>query len=320
MFNILDFIDSTYIREYNKDTWFTPIEQAYLICYSRKTTIDEKLAAWKELLDIYDEEAFEMTHLGKMNLDEDTGKSNLQILEDTITICENALRLRDTKDGFVFEAVYYKDNDTQRVYFHDYSDAVRYLECQHQKCSEDNYTPESSAIAKITAKPVGRNNWFDTTFYFDNDMRLTTVVPTHDSLSKGLQNVAYLFIYIPLPFQKGDIVRITRLTDTKYGVIAETPDEEYYCSWLNKIKDSSYLSLENQVITVDTYDPKEGKLGRFNQCEYNPLKFDTCSDDELPHDQRNLILLREVCLNNLSAGQFVARFSHFGKDAHCKCL
>ena len=50
MFNVLDFIDSKEIREYNRNTKFTPIEQAVLICHSMGTTVDEKMAAWMELL------------------------------------------------------------------------------------------------------------------------------------------------------------------------------------------------------------------------------------------------------------------------------
>jgi len=44
MFNILDFIDSKEIREYNQNTEFTPIEQAALIYHSERTTVDEEMS------------------------------------------------------------------------------------------------------------------------------------------------------------------------------------------------------------------------------------------------------------------------------------
>mgnify|MGYP003301955204 CR=1 FL=1 len=44
MFNILDFIDSKEIREYNCTTKFTPIEQAVLIYHSERTTVDEEMS------------------------------------------------------------------------------------------------------------------------------------------------------------------------------------------------------------------------------------------------------------------------------------
>ena len=53
MFNVLDFIDSKSIRDYNKDTEFSPAEQAILISKSRKTTVEEKVNALKELLQAY---------------------------------------------------------------------------------------------------------------------------------------------------------------------------------------------------------------------------------------------------------------------------
>ena len=61
MFNILDFIDSKEIREYNQNTEFTPIEQAYLIYHSRKTTVEEKKKARRELLGSYSIEESEWT-------------------------------------------------------------------------------------------------------------------------------------------------------------------------------------------------------------------------------------------------------------------
>lgn len=60
MFNILDFIDSPDIREYNKNTRFTPAEQAILIGQSEETTVEEKLSAWQELVDVYSTEEFQV--------------------------------------------------------------------------------------------------------------------------------------------------------------------------------------------------------------------------------------------------------------------
>lgn len=324
MFNILDFIDSKDIRDYNKRTKFTPIEQAHLICYSRKTTIEEKLAAWHELLDTFSEEEFKLTHFGKIELDDSNGKSNKQILVDTVAICEKALALRSHSDGVVFETVYYKHDDVeyaQRVYFDDYYEAVDYLKQEHQrqqnewtewyqKYLDEKDLPHGSAIAKIAARPYGKNDWFNTTFYFDDDIRLTTIDPTYDLVGQGWCNAAYCFTYVPLPFRKGDIVRVTRLIDTKYGVIAETPDEACYRDWMRK------PGLEELHITLNLYEPDEGELGRFDCYGYNPLEFEICPDDDLPDDQRNLTLLREVYLGELPVGQLIFRYSHFGREAY----
>lgn len=58
MYNTLDFIDSKSIRDFNKDTQFSPVEQAILIAESERRTIEEKLNAWKEILHAYSEEKF----------------------------------------------------------------------------------------------------------------------------------------------------------------------------------------------------------------------------------------------------------------------
>ena len=51
MYDFLRFIDSPDIREFNKDTNFTPAEQAVLISLSDKTTVEEKIEALQYLAD-----------------------------------------------------------------------------------------------------------------------------------------------------------------------------------------------------------------------------------------------------------------------------
>ena len=79
--NILDFIDSADVREYNKNTQLLPMEQAVIIYKSETTTVEEKLAAWQELLDTYSEEEFQ--HLKNIPMIK-SGKTNKQILTDTV--------------------------------------------------------------------------------------------------------------------------------------------------------------------------------------------------------------------------------------------
>ena len=64
-FDVLSFIDSKDIRDFNEHTVFYPIEQAVLIYKSQRRTMEEKMEAWKELLDVYSDEEFEYTQGGK---------------------------------------------------------------------------------------------------------------------------------------------------------------------------------------------------------------------------------------------------------------
>ena len=58
MYDFLKFIDSPDIREYNKDTPFTPAEWAVLVRASIKRTVEEKIEALQYLLDHYQENEF----------------------------------------------------------------------------------------------------------------------------------------------------------------------------------------------------------------------------------------------------------------------
>ena len=102
MFNILDFIDSKDIREYNRNTNFFPIEQAVLIYNSMNTTVEEKLSAWKELLNNYSEEDFKYNQFGERQFADD--KSNKQIIEETVVAFENSLAMRNLSGDVIFEA------------------------------------------------------------------------------------------------------------------------------------------------------------------------------------------------------------------------
>ena len=56
---LLGFIDSPDIRVFNKDTVFTPIEQAVLVSRSRHRTLEEKIDALNYLLGHYTEGEFQ---------------------------------------------------------------------------------------------------------------------------------------------------------------------------------------------------------------------------------------------------------------------
>lgn len=58
MYDLLQFIDSQDIREYNKDTCFTPAEWAVLISKSLKRTVEEKIDALQYLVDHYTDSEF----------------------------------------------------------------------------------------------------------------------------------------------------------------------------------------------------------------------------------------------------------------------
>lgn len=62
MYQILDFIDSKSIRDFNKNTKFSPSEQAILISKSEKRTIEEKISALAEIIHTYSEKEFQFEY------------------------------------------------------------------------------------------------------------------------------------------------------------------------------------------------------------------------------------------------------------------
>lgn len=306
MFNIFDFIDSKDIREYNRNTVFTPIEQAYLIYYSRKTTVEDKLEAWHELLEVYSEDDFKQTHFGEMQLGE---KPNKQILADTVAIYETALEMRKGSDTLVFEAAYYGVEFyewVQRVYFRDYDSALDYLKKEQEYYKDEEEGLQcGAAVAEIRIKNFGKNTWYDTTFHLDDKLRLITITPNRDLFVSGWWSVEHLFVYIPLPYEKGDFVRINTLKGIEYGVLTETPDEEYYDSWRRRLS-SEYETLEILGIPLNKFNPEDGEKGDFEGESCNPLELERCHEKELTDTPAKLTFLRERISEKDSAGEKVS--------------
>ncbi len=57
-YDVLPFIDSPDIREFNKHTKFLPAEQAVLIAVSKTKTVEEKLEVLQYLADQYSDNEF----------------------------------------------------------------------------------------------------------------------------------------------------------------------------------------------------------------------------------------------------------------------
>lgn len=176
-YNILDFIDFEDMREYNQNIEFTPIEEASLIYHSRKTTVDEKMKDWRELLGTYSEEEFEWTRYGKRRFNE---KTNRQILENAVTEYENALSQRNLVDNVIFEARFYECDYLKSDYpvcFSNYKEALAYIEEEKKSCLEDEELRECQTKAEIYLKQLGTQASEDIIYYFDNELRMVNIFP-----------------------------------------------------------------------------------------------------------------------------------------------
>ena len=130
MYSILSFLDSPTIREYNKNTDFTPVEQVVLIVKSCKTTVEEKISALQELLDTYsvDEFVFGSVTTG---FEEWTSDKFLDVVEKTIQLWKQTLEAIRLKENVVYAVSFreksFPDNG-EKQYFSDYEKAFHFIQ------------------------------------------------------------------------------------------------------------------------------------------------------------------------------------------------
>lgn len=286
MLDIYEFIDSKDIREYNRllGTKFAPVEQAAIIYHSNLKSTEEKLAAWKYLLSEYTEQQFEAENIRSRSIIK-LERSFRKIAADTVKEYETALELRNQTGGVVYKAGLYESDTPQSLkyyYFSNYEKAFEYLRNEKQYYL-NNYDlcnlKTEAVIIKVLLDNVDESK--NTIFYFDNELRITDIRPPNYELGFD-----FIFINIPLPFKKGDIVRTISQGQTIYGVIEDTPDEEYF----SRACDSS-----DMIIWIIVCDKEDSENSGYMELEF--LNIELCSEDELPECEKSLIKFRKELLN-----------------------
>ena len=310
MFHILDFIDSKDIREHNANTQFTPMEQAVLIYHSCRTTVDDKMTAWRELLERYGEDDFKILNYGERQF---VRRSNRQLVEDTVRRYEAALSSRYTASNVIFAASFEEighPRSDELSYFTDYDSAFAFIEAEKQRYLDNDYLKDVPTKARISIVPLNEKNRRDSTWFdFDTDLRMTGLYPCHSSDEDGMDNedLDMAYIYVPVPFKKGDILKtINPNFETGYGVLRR---DNIYPSWRETMGDSS-----DMIVMLDHYDYEENLFDYGDGCKI--LNLEKCSWSELPNDQKTLILLSLVYQDKMEAGQMLYYYSKFGRKAY----
>lgn len=277
MFDIFDFVDSKSVREYSQrlGTIFSPMEQAVLIYKSTKKTVEEKLAAWKKLLNRFSEQQFDCDEM-RSRCFVKCSISNRMIVEDTVIAFEAALKLTDKAKGYIFRASILDGTSADFCdcfLFSSYRKAFEHIR-RYLGTKGTNNDSSQAVIRAIKLDCTDESN--NASFYFDTALRMVDITPQGKYLGLDLY-----FVYVPLPFKKGDIVRAEMLGETVYGVIAETPCKECF----SRACDQSDMNVS--VITVCDND---GEI-----CEESILidflDLELCPTEELPQEQRRLIEL-----------------------------
>lgn len=282
MIDILDFIDSKDIREHNRQLGikFTPIEQAVIIYQCDRKTVEEKLSAWHELLDTYTEKEFEKINLpdgGKVtNRYIMFGHTYRQKVEITVRAFEKALKLKSSTDGMVYIATVYASpdsNDYEEFEFSSFDKAYEYI-CTSKEREFLDYgvgeAPVSTMHFSMKVFALDEKSDEATEFIFDNDFRMIQIYYDYKEEKYGLD---YVYIYLPLPFKKGDIVR-TIDGRNQYAIIPKTLDKSYFIH----AYDATAMHITAWCLGED-----DGEITD-DFGHYNIFNLECCTENDLPED------------------------------------
>ena len=282
------FIDSKAISAHIKKTGyeFTPAEQAVLIANSYNKTIDEKLEALEYLYDRYTDKDFGEEQVGMFY-----GESEMtfrQKLRRYIDGMNSSLALKQSAQGYIFIAAVceegYDYSDCEKTYFSSYQQAYEYLKAQKDYYADE--IPDCICEYRITVKPEGKRYGYDHTF--DNEFRLVSadaVLPIDDEQPE--LDISHYYVWLPLPFKKGDLVRI------RYAAAWRFKQEYAVFSWEADKKNARFLRMREkhrrQGDYTDMFYPLDHFIeendsplgGTFTYDHYYPLDLDYLEIGEL---------------------------------------
>lgn len=288
MFNILDFIDSFDIREYNKNTVFTPAEQAVLITHSEGTTVEEKLVAWQELVDNYSTEEFGLESI-RINRRFHAADFR-QVVIDNIHVWRELLAVTKKKENVVYETVFGErevEGSGRKHYFSSFEFAYQSIVEDKQGYLDSDTLKDVETYATIKRLYLDSDNGQVDIFYFDNELRLVMIRPTRkwfeiDGEQEKIELKEDCYMYVPMPFRAGDLVKMqSPFYKTDYGVVPfnQRSREDDIC--LNHGGDGT-----DMITTLDSYIDWRDEFDYFDDAELLSLRY--CTVEELPEEQKVL--------------------------------
>jgi uncharacterized protein YutE (UPF0331/DUF86 family) len=289
-YDVLPFIDSPDIREFNKHTKFLPAEQAVLIAVSKTKTVEEKLEVLQYLADQYSDNEFGTEKVYEYWCT-DKRESFRDTVMETIRIWRDILQDRYDSEGYVYAMTLGEKGFVQRdfyeyCFFSSYDKAYESMVSGKQQYLDDEDLRDTQTYGEILRIRIDepKFNYSDCDeYHFDNELRLIEVAGQH-RVEKGDEYYGLISdysIYVPLPFAPGDIVKYdSLLCETQYGVFSH--------EWEPPIN-RMFTSLE---VSVDVYDERQKTFDYTDDTWILSLTY--CTDDELPKGQDALRLIREV--------------------------
>ena len=302
----IDFIDSKDIRDFNRETLFSPAELAILVITSMHTSVDMKIKALNNLIDVYGTELDDVSRMsngGCNALDDKTGfyceirkyVDNLEkaISEKGRTWFEKPLYIASLME-VDFNQRFSSPWDDE-VYFETYDDAYLYLKQQKEEylTDEDLKSVKTSARIKVVELSSPDRQYDSGLFMFDNEMELCYIC-----LPCGVQQFSIdeaFYIHVPSPFKEGTVVKWNSVFyKPMYGVITHNP--------ITREQDNALRYGDGTDIqeALDMYFPPEVICNivpenvictpEFWGWDHIPyLELETCKPEEIPVDLKPLL-------------------------------
>ena len=293
MFNLLDFCNSTTVRDHWKEINYRPncYEAAWVVWDSFNKSINDKLEAFDYILDNFEDKSFYsygelvesfFTELRKF-------KKTIQILKTQITEKTNII--------FTIEEHYktynseYASRSVNKI-FNDYSKLINYLK---EDCDEDTlyYEIKCNYICCDSYLCFILNNKLDLVFIRDYD-------------NKELDLFDSIYIKFPLPFKKGDIVQ------------SKSYFYDYNKFVLDFIETAERKSDSSDMIAAG-YWLTDKDFYWDHTIGYN-VDLEVVNPVELSREEVGLNIIREYLLNNMELDQFYKLMSNFFAEMNKKAV
>lgn len=290
MFDILDFIDSPDIREYNKNTEFTPAEQAVLITMSNHRTLEEKKAALQELVDAYNEEEFHTERI-LVNKVYGTFATFRQLVLDTIKWWDRLLAERYNAENMVYMARFKEKeirNDGDELFFSSYDKAYEYIVSKKTYYRDNPKWKGIELCAHISRIHLDCADRTDFTRYdFDHEMRLIHIRPCYNCGEKPVNLEEAFYVHVPMPFKCGDFIKVeSPFLPTYYGVMPgdSRSRENDFCLKLGSGDGTDMIEW------LDVYDSDRG-IDWTDDTSVLAMRY--AKEEEIPEDEQELKKISE---------------------------
>ena len=187
MYDLLKFMDSPQVREYNKDTYFTPAEWALIIANSITAAMEEKLDALQYLVDHYGEEDFskESVNVGPGHSVYHSHLPSREDVRKSIRGWKKALADRDDGVSFVYAARYgekgrYWPCGVEKYrFFPAYEKAFMFLRERRDELQEKGSFRKEDFWGEIERLKIGDRKECGI-YIFDGELRMVGLFPNKD--------------------------------------------------------------------------------------------------------------------------------------------